>query len=136
MSILCMVILHVSVQGKSVIQNHLSGEIYHKKSYLTFVSLNCCSLRSNSKRISFLAIIEEHHPDIVCGCESHLNNTYHTSEIFPASYNVYRKDCVEGGGVFICVRKSLVAPHLSMSKLSLCESSCQPYLLILPSSKL
>jgi len=92
----------VSVQGKGVIQDHLSGEIYNKKSYLTFLSLNCCSLRSNSKRASFLAIIEEHHPDIVCGCESHLDNTYHASEIFPDAYNVYRKDRVEGGGgVFI-----------------------------------
>ena len=73
----------LSVHGKGVIQDHLSGEIYNKKSYLTFVSLNCCSLRSNSKRASFLVIIEEHHPDLVCGCESHLDNTYHTSEIFP-----------------------------------------------------
>ena len=38
----------ISVQGKGVIQDHLSGEIYNKKSYLTFLSLNCCSLRSNS----------------------------------------------------------------------------------------
>jgi len=85
-----------------VIQDHLSDGNY-KKSYH---SLNCCSLRSNSKRASFLAIID---PDIVCGCESHLNNSFHLSEIFPDSYNVFRKDRVEGGGVFICVRKNLVA---------------------------
>ena len=73
-------------------------------------------MRSNSKRASFLAIIEEHYRDIVCGCESHLNNTYHTSEIFPDSYNVFRKE----GGVFIDVRKNLVEEE--QSSLDQCPS--------------
>ena len=84
----------VSVQGNGIIQDHLSGEIYSKKSYLTFLSLYCCSLRSNSKTANFLAIIEEHHPDIVYGCESHLDNTYHASKIFNDSYNVFKKKIV------------------------------------------
>ena len=81
-----------------------------KKSDLTFLSLNCCSLRSNSKRARFLALIEKCNPDIVCGCESHLDQSYHTPEVFPDHYNVFRKDrTVGGGGVFVCVKKNLVA---------------------------
>ena len=76
------------------------------KSHLTFLSLNRCSLRSSTKKASFLALINEHNPD---GCESHLDQSYHTPEIFPHTYNVYRKDHTEGGGgVFICVKKNLI----------------------------
>ena len=75
---------------------------------LKCLSLNCCSLRSVGKKTSFLALIEEHKPDIICGCESHLDSSYFTAETFPSNYMVPRKDRTEGaGGVFICVRKSL-----------------------------
>ena len=72
------------------------------------MSLNCCSLRSSLKKANFLALIDEYNPDIICGCESHLNVSYPSAEIFPNHYNVYRKDRVEGaGGVFVCVQKNL-----------------------------
>ena len=48
--------------------------------------------------------------DIICGCESHLNVSYPSAEIFPNHYNAYRKDRVEGAkGVFVCVQKNLHA---------------------------
>jgi len=36
-------------------------------------------------------LIDEHKPDVIGGCESHLDNTYFTAEIFPPSYLVLRK---------------------------------------------
>jgi len=75
---------------------------------LKFLSLNCCSLHSTGKRASFLSLIDEHNPDIICGCESHLDESYHTAEIFPNEYAVLRKDRAEGASaVFICIKKSL-----------------------------
>ena len=73
---------------------------------LKCLSLNCCSLRSSSKKARLLALIDELDPDIICGCESHLSQSYHSSEIFPDSYMVLRKDRIEGaGGVFVCIKK-------------------------------
>ena len=72
------------------------------------MSLNCCSLRSSGKRAHFQALIEEHNPHIICGCESHLDSSYYNAEIFPPTYTVLRKDRVEGaGGVFLCVKEGL-----------------------------
>ena len=73
---------------------------------LKCLSLNCCNLRSPSKKAGLLALIDEINPDIICGCETHLDQSYYSSEIFPDSYIVLRKDRVEGaGGVFVCVKK-------------------------------
>ena len=45
--------------------------------------------------------MEEHKADIVFGCESHLDNSFSSSEIFPSQYMVIRKDrCIGGEGVF------------------------------------
>ena len=75
---------------------------------LKILSLNCCSLRSSEKRANLLALIEEHNPDIICGCESHLDRSYYSAEIFPNNYTVLRKDRIEGaGGVFLCINGSL-----------------------------
>jgi len=52
--------------------------------------------------------VDENNPNILCGCESHLDSQYYTAEIFPSTYTVFRKDRVEGGGgVFMCIRESL-----------------------------
>ena len=45
---------------------------------------------------------------MICGSESHLNQSSYTSEIFPDTYNVFRKDRTMGGGeVFLCIKKQL-----------------------------
>ena len=55
-----------------------------------------------------MALINEHNPDVLCGCEFHLDESYLSAEIFPNEFNVFRKDRIEGaGGVFICIKKSL-----------------------------
>ena len=47
-------------------------------------------------------------PDIIVGCESHLDNSYTSSEIFPAGFNIYRKDrTAGGGGVFLAINDTL-----------------------------
>ena len=67
--------------------------------------VNCCSFRSSTKRLRLEALIKEHDIDIVMGCESHLDTSYFTSEVFPTNYVVYRKDrSIGGGGVFIAIK--------------------------------
>jgi len=71
-------------------------------------SLNCCGLRSSGKRANFIALVDENNPDIICGCESHLDSQYYSAEIFCSTYTVFRKDREEGGGgVFLCIRDGL-----------------------------
>ena len=52
------------------------------------MSVNCCSLRSIARRARLGGLLEEHKPDIIVGCESHLDDSYLSSEIFPAGFNV------------------------------------------------
>jgi len=76
---------------------------------LSVLTLNCRSIRSQSRRALLQAIIEEHQADIVVGCESHLDDTYLTQEIFPSGYGVIRKDRnSSGGGVFLAIRNNLL----------------------------
>ena len=54
--------------------------------------------------------MHEHKPDIIVGCESHLDDSYTSSETFPVGYNIYRKDrAVGGGGVFLGIKDTLVS---------------------------
>ena len=72
------------------------------------MSLNCCSIRSIARRARFHALVHEHLPDIILGCESQIDQSYSSTEVFPAGYCVLRKDCYNGaGGVFICVKDTL-----------------------------
>ena len=75
---------------------------------LKILNLNCCSLRSDAKKASFLALVNEHNSNVICGSESHLDQSFYTSEIFPDTYNVFRKDRTLGGArVFLCIKKQL-----------------------------
>ena len=75
---------------------------------LSVLSLNCRSVRSQSKRALLQSIMEEHQADIVIGCESHLDDSFSNQEIFPPQYDVIRKDsCISGGGVFLALKNHL-----------------------------
>ena len=75
---------------------------------LSILSLNCRSVRSQSRRALLQSIMEEHQADIVIGCESHLDNSFSSQEIFPPQYVVMRKDrCIGGGGVFLALKDHL-----------------------------
>lgn len=71
---------------------------------------NCCSLRSLSRRARLCSLLQEHEPNVIVGSESHLDDSYLSSEIFPAGFNIYRKDRTAGsGGVFLGIKDTLVA---------------------------
>jgi len=71
--------------------------------------LNCCSTKSQAKQVLLHAIIDEHRAEIIIGCESHLDNTYFSSEVFPLHFNFIKKDCKEGsGGVFIAYNSNIL----------------------------
>ena len=44
-------------------------------SKLKVTSLNCWSIRSQEKQASLGCLLHEHSPDIIVGCESHLDST-------------------------------------------------------------
>ena len=74
---------------------------------LSILSLNCRSVRSQSKKALLQSIMEKHKADIVFGCESHLDGSFLSSEIFPSQYMVIRKDRYIGGGVFLALKNYL-----------------------------
>ena len=81
-----------------------------KKKNLRVLTVNCQSVRS--KRADFIALINYHKPDIVCGTESWFTSDHYSAEVFPEEFSVYRKDRGSlGGGVFILVHKSLASSH-------------------------
>ena len=46
------------------------------------------------------------------GCESHLDTSYFTSEVFPMNYVVYRKyRSAVGGGVFVAIKDDLTSSY-------------------------
>ena len=94
-------------------QNHLTP-ISDNKTYnltgLKVISLNCQSIRSTARRARLHALVYEHSPNIIIGCESQIDNSYSSTEVFPPGYCVLRKDHCEGaGGVFICIKENLSA---------------------------
>ena len=75
---------------------------------LKVFSLNCCSIRSLSRRGKFAVLINEHNVNIVIGCESHIDESFATSEVFPSNFTVFRRDrSLGGGGVFLCFENTL-----------------------------
>ena len=46
--------------------------------------------------------------DIICGNEAHIDGNFYASEIFPDSYDVFRKDRHIHGGVFIGLKRDLI----------------------------
>ena len=106
-------ILDNNHQNKVESDNQSSNQINKLKilktpEALKVISINCCSLRSPSRRARLCGLLYEHTPDIIVGCESHLDNSYTSSEIFPAGFNIYRKDrTARGGGVFLAINDTL-----------------------------
>jgi hypothetical protein len=81
------------------------------------LSLNCQSLKNKNNQ--FRTLIETHKPEIITGTESWLNESIPSSQFFPTSYETFRRDrATPGGGVFICVHKSLNATVSFISETS------------------
>jgi hypothetical protein len=74
--------------------------------------VNFCSVRSKSAELA--VCIDNYHPDIIIGTETHLDPSVHSSEFIPPDFSVVRKDREKGnpkGGVLIAYRKDLIATH-------------------------
>ena len=57
---------------------------------LKILSLNCQSIRSTEEELCrFRAMVYEHLPDIIIGCQSQIDNWYNSAEVFPADYCVF-----------------------------------------------
>ena len=76
-----------------------------------YMIINCRSLRG--KVAAFQATVDYIQPDCILGCESWLDSSVSSSEIFLRAYDVIRKDrnC-EGGGVFIATKKDYITSQL------------------------
>ena len=75
---------------------------------LKLMSINCRGLKSKRKQRDLHSAIQQEDPDIICGNESHVDENYHTSEVFPDNY-IFRNDRNRyGGGVFLGLRKDLL----------------------------
>ena len=66
-------------------------------SKLKVISLNCRSIRSQEKQASLEGLVHEHSPDVIIGCEFHLDSTYTSSKVFPSGYTIIRRDHSLGG---------------------------------------
>ena len=91
---------------------------------LSFVLLNCRSIRSENKAREFKLFVREHDPDVIMGTESWLTNDISDAEIFPHNYVTYRKDRCDrtGGGVFICIRESITSYREDWNNTDECEA--------------
>jgi hypothetical protein len=67
------------------------------------LNTNFQSIRNKSAQLSCL--IDDLHPDIIIGTESHLSPEVNSSEIFPPDFHVYRNDRDCHGGTLIAIRK-------------------------------
>ena len=61
-----------------------------------------------NKHVDIEVFLRLQNIQLVMGTESHLNESFLNSEVFPSGYTVYRKDRnIHGGGVFILVDESI-----------------------------
>ena len=95
-----------------------------KQGELIIALLNCRSIRSEDKSREFSMFVREHNPDIILGTESWLSDDISDAEVFPKNYVTYRKDRSDriGGGVFICVRDSIVSYKEDWNSDGKCEA--------------
>ena len=82
---------------------------------LKLLNINCRSLRSMDKRAQLAALLSYYDIDIVLGCESHIDQSFLSSEILPNSYKIIRKvRSLGGGGVFIGFKQSLELSEVTL----------------------
>ncbi|XP_072181424.1 uncharacterized protein [Diadema setosum] len=67
----------------------------------------------NNKKEEIANLIDSTAPGIIIGTETWLNDSIHTSEILPSTYDVFRKDRADGyGGVLIAINKRYTCEHI------------------------
>ena len=89
---------------------------YDKNNFnkLNVLSLNCNSIKSQHKSGPLKTLVDSKKPHIILGCESKLDSSISSSEVFPQDYEIFHKDRISdnpGGGVFIAVHNTVLATH-------------------------
>jgi len=80
----------------------------HNNGSVKVLSVNINSLRG--KTLQILDLIHMEHPDIVMCQETKIDQHVLSSELFPDSFTIFRKDRnLTGGGVCIALKKSIQA---------------------------
>lgn len=86
---------------------------------LKLFSLNCNSIRIQHVHKTGLlkALIDSENLHIVLGCESRLDSSITSGEVFPCNYEIFRTDRISdnvgGWGNFIAVHDNILATHES-----------------------
>ena len=71
-------------------------------------------------KIADLAVtLENYHPDIIIGTETHLNSSINSSELFPPDFSVYRRDRTPVPQEFLRVAYSLPLEMTSLVPIGL-----------------
>ena len=91
-----------------------SAPVKHDQTLRTLV-INFQSIRN--KKAEFLNLLESSNPDIVVGTETWLKPSEFSSEFFPSSYTIFRKDRPNGfGGCLVATKSNLISheiPHMT-----------------------
>ena len=86
--------------------------------------INVQGIKSKDKQAELNLILVNQNPDIVFGTESHLDENYLDSEVFPLNFNVIRRDRNRyGGGVFIAYKTNLLVNEVPDATLN-SENEC------------
>ena len=81
------------------------------------MSLNCNSIKGNIKNCEFRALINQHDPHVILGCESRIDGTFPIYSLFPRYYTeVYRKDRTRNRGGVFCATSVLTTEVKDFAK--------------------
>ena len=81
------------------------------KDEINLAIANFCAV--TNKQSELMTFVNLHDIDILCGTESHLDETILNSEIFPQNFNIFRKDRnIHGCGVFVMVKNTLLSSQV------------------------
>ncbi len=116
---------HIKIKNPQSSKNgrNNKGHKTTKRSNLRCILINCQSIRNKAADIEVLYSL--HKPDFICGTESWLNSSIKNGEIFPTSFNVFRKDRETsniGGGVFQISNEDLITSQLDNLSSTINES--------------
>ena len=82
---------------------------------MKIVVVNFQSAKNKKEEIGNM--IDSCNPDVIIGTETWLNENIHSTELFPPSYTVIRKDRSDGyGGVLIALKQEFTFEHLTSKR--------------------
>ena len=90
------------------VKNKQASKKRNGRKSLKVMVINFQSIRNKTSELKVL--LEQHNPDIIQGTETWLSQEINSSEIFPDTYDVYRRDRRDGihGGILTACKKDLI----------------------------